>query len=296
MTGLEPYPPEGFAEFWAETVEASSQAPVDFTESPAERESAFGHAVRAFTFRGVGGEALHGWFALEGGRPPGFLWVPPYGRWSMLPDQYGTRPGFASVSLNFFGHGAFHSEEYKPARGYFADGIGDPKTHVFRRMFQNAHVALRVFAASGHADPERMGVAGLSQGGGIAIWLGAWVPGLRAVVADYPFLSGMPWVLGRGLQRYPLRELSDWAAGPGGSEAQVAHTLSYFDTVNVAEHCWVPTQVCAGLRDPAVRPEQARAVFDALPGEKEYVEIDFGHDWHPSMVERNQAWLERWMG
>jgi cephalosporin-C deacetylase len=296
MTGLEPYPPEGFEEFWAETVAESGGAPLDFTQGPAVRESAFGHEVRTFSFRGVSGGTLHGWFALGGEGAPGFLWVPPYGQWSMPPDQYGTRPGFTSASLNFFGHGAFHSEEYKPERGYFAQGIGDPRTHVFRRMFQDAHLALRVLAASGHADPGRLGVAGLSQGGGMAVWLGAWVPGLRAVVADYPFLSGMPWVFSRGLGRYPLREVADWADGPGGSLEQAGRTFAFFDTVNQAAHCRVPTQVCAGLRDPAVRPEQARAVYGALPGEKELVEIDFGHDWHPSMVERNQAWLERWLG
>lgn len=296
MTGLEPYPPPGFEAFWREASDESASAPLDFEEAPTEKASPTGHEVRAFSFRGMEGRRLHGWFALpEADSPPGFLWVPPYGQWSMPPDEYGTRPGFASASLNFFGHGAFHEEAYSPGRGYFAQGVGEPATWVFRRMFQDARIALRVLAASGHADPARLAACGLSQGGGIAIWLGAWAPEVRAVAADYPFLSGMPWVLARGLHRYPLRELRDWADGPGGSPEAVARTLAYYDTVNQAAHCRVPTLVSAGLRDPAVRPEQARAVYEALPGPKELAEIDFGHDWHPSMVARNQAWLERWL-
>ncbi|MES1227351.1 MAG: acetylxylan esterase, partial [Armatimonadota bacterium] len=70
--------------------------------------------------------------------------------------------------------------------------------------------------------------------------------------------------------------------------------VSYYDTVNVATRCHVPTLVTAGTKDPSVRPAQAEALFDALPGRKKYELMDWGHDWHSSMVARNLAWLDEW--
>lgn len=294
MTLLEPWLPEGFEQFWKDTVAEAEEAPLDWSLAESDRVSPTGHRVRTLEFRSVSGERRHGWLATDSDRPaPAFLWIPPYGRWSMPPNEYGTRPGYASLSLNFFGEPSFHEEAYRPERGYFADGAASRQTWVFRRMFQDSVLALRILAEQPDVAPERIGAMGLSQGGGIAIWLGAWLPLVRAVVADFPFLSGMRWVLSHNVHRYPLKELTDFMEA--GHKEKVMETLAYFDTVNQATRCRVPTLVVAGLRDPAVRPAQVEATYAALAGEKEIASIDFGHDWHPSMVERNQAWLDRWL-
>ena len=43
------------------------------------------------------------------------------------PNEYGTRPGFASLSFNFHGEPAYHRESYINARGYFSEGAGEPR-------------------------------------------------------------------------------------------------------------------------------------------------------------------------
>jgi cephalosporin-C deacetylase len=290
-----PYPPEDFESFWTETAAEAAAAPMDFHRSGSNDYLKTGFKVETLRFRGIDGTARNGWIAFPDGahRCPGFLWVPPYGRWSMMPDQYGTREGMVSLSLNFFGESSFHQEEYVPSRGYFAQGAGSPETWVFRRMFQDAVVAMRVLEAQSEADEDSLGAMGLSQGGGLAIWLGAWCRQVKTVVADYPFLSAMRWVLSQRVHRYPLKELVEYMDSLPLGREQVGHVMGYFDTVNHATACKVPTLVTLGMKDPAVRPEQVRAVYDALPGERELVEIDFGHDWHPSMVERNREWLLR---
>jgi cephalosporin-C deacetylase len=199
----------------------------------------------------------------------------------------------ASVSFNFHGEGPFHRENYTPERGYFADGVDRPETWVFRRMFQDAVLVARHMTELPGIDGRRLGAMGMSQGGGISIWMGAWVPLIRAVVADMPFLGGMPWVLSRSAFRYPLKELTDWLQASPEHDAAGRSTIRYFDTVNQATCCQVPTRLSLGLKDPAVRPEQVRAIFDALAGEKELDELDWGHDWHPQMVEANRDWLLR---
>ncbi|MCW5935819.1 MAG: acetylxylan esterase [Fimbriimonadaceae bacterium] len=290
-----PYPPEDFSSFWEDTVAEALAEPLDFRRSGSNDYLRKGFTIESFTFRGYGGTTRHGWLAspVGGHAMPAFIWLPPYGRWSMPPNEYGTREGYTSISLNFFGEGAFHEESYTPARGYFAEGAESPATWVFRRLFQDAVIAVRILEAQPEVDEGRIGAMGLSQGGGLAIWLAAWCHKVKAVAADFPFLSAMKWVMNQRVHRYPLKELADFRDSlPLGREV-VAHTLAYFDTVNHATRCQVPTLVTLGAKDPAVKPEQVRAVYDALPGEKELAEIDWGHDWHESMVQRNKAWLDK---
>lgn len=291
---LLPYPPDDLDEFWRELIDEALAAPLDASRSAASQARMPEHRIETFRFRGIDGGPRHGWIAVPEGarRAPAFLWIPPYGRWSMRPNEQGTRPGWVSMSFNFFGESAFHDEPYRRERGYFAEGLSSPEEYIYRRMAQDSLLAFRVLRALQEVDEDRMAVMGLSQGGGMAIWLGAYAPWVRAVVSDLPFLSAMPWVLSRQIFRYPLRELVDaMDDAPLGWE-RGRYTLSYFDTVNLATRCQVPTRVTLGLKDPSVRPEQARAVFEALPGEKQLREYDAGHDWHPDMIPEALRWLE----
>jgi len=288
-----PYPPEDLADFWQAATAEAMAAPLEMHRTFRNEFDLPGFTVDTFSFRGIGGGVLHGWLAapLHARGLPGFVWIPPYGRESLLPNEYGTRSGCVSLSLNFFGHEAFHQEAYTPSRGYFAEGVGDPSTWVFRRMYQNAVIAVRLLQAQAEVDAERIGAMGMSQGAGMSIWLGAWCPIVRAVAADMPFLGAMSFAFSRTAHRYPLKELIDFAeATPLGME-RVRHTVSYFDTMNQAQFCRVPTQVSLGEKDPAARPEAVSAIYEALPGEKRLIRYDWGHDWHPEMVENNRSWL-----
>jgi cephalosporin-C deacetylase len=210
-----------------------------------------------------------------------------------MPNQYGTRDGYVSLSFNFFGSDAFHQEKYEPKRGYFSEGILAKEDWVFRRMFQNAVLATRVLADHQDVNPNALASMGMSQGGGISIWLGAWCSRIKAVCADMPFLGALHETLMKNVYRYPLKEIMDFMQNVPDGERKVMETISYFDTLNQATRCSKPTLVSVGLKDPAVKPIQVRSIFEALPGEKKMVEYDWGHDWHPDMVGNNREWLGR---
>ncbi|HSI71987.1 MAG TPA: acetylxylan esterase [Fimbriimonas sp.] len=285
--------PEDFEAFWRETEAEARSAPLDYHRSLSNDFALPGFVVETFTYRSISGEKLHGWLAYPEGarRLPAFLWVPPYGRESLLPNQYGTRAGMTSLSINFHGHEASHQEKYVRERGYFAEGAESPETWIFRRMYQNASIAIRVLQAQVEVDEDRIGSMGMSQGAGISIWLGAWNPVVKAVCADMPFLCGMRAQLSGAVYRYPLKELPDFMEQIPLGQDRVLNTVSYYDTVNQAAFCKVPTQISLGLKDPAARPDNVRAAFGALPGEKLLKVYDWGHDWHPEMVESNREWL-----
>jgi cephalosporin-C deacetylase len=288
--------PEDFDAFWQEARAEADAVALECDRSFKNVYDWPGFTVESLAFRGVDGSPRHGWLSYPPGarRLPGFLWIAPYGRESVLPNEYGTRPGFASLSFNFHGLDSFHQEKYAPDRGYFAEGAGDPSTWVFRRMIQDCLIALRVLQAQVEVDAERIGVMGMSQGGGLAISCGAQSLIVKAVCADMPFLGNMEERLSGNVHRYPMKELLDFMENEPLGKERLFHTLSYFDSAIQATRCRVPTHVSLGLRDPASKPDSVRAIFDALPGPKELSELDWGHDWNRAMVTDNQAWLERW--
>jgi len=287
-----PYPPEDFEEFWHEVIAEGMAAPLDYHRSLSNDYDLPGFTVELIDFQGMAGR-VHGWLAYPSGarRLPSFVWVPPYGRESLLPNAYGTREGFTSLSFNLHGLGALHQEQYVRDRGYFAEGAEDPSTWIFRRMFQDCVIGVRVLRAQIEADEDRIGAMGMSQGAGLSIWLGAWCPIMKAVCADMPFLSAIKFTLEKHIYRYPLKELTDYMDSIPLGRQRVGNTLAYYDTMNQATRCKVPTQVSMGLKDPSVRPDSAQSVFEALPGRKMLRTYDWGHDWHPDMIENNRQWL-----
>ncbi|MBI5708022.1 MAG: acetylxylan esterase [Armatimonadetes bacterium] len=288
-----PYVPEDFDAFWAGVVAEAKAEPLDFHRSLRPDWESPTHRVERIEFRGIQGHTLYGWLAFPHGgrRLPGFVWLPPYGLESRVPDEYGTREGMVSLSFNFHGRPAFHQEDYHQSRGYFALGSEEPETWIFKTMFQNAYLAARVLQAQIEVDEDRCAAAGMSQGGGMAIWLGAHCPIVRTVCADMPFLCGMNHVLAHHVYRYPLKELVDYGETiPLGLE-RIRHTVSYFDTLNQATRCKAPTLVGLGLKDPAAKPRGVESAFDALAGPKTLIKYEIGHDWHPDMVANNRNWM-----
>ena len=289
-----PYVPEDFEQFWKQIAEEAASVPLSFRRRPAVGVTAAnGLRLDEIIFDSAEGHYVEGWIAYPNGarRLPSFLWIPPYGRESLLPNAYGTRQGMVSLSLNLHGESAFHQEKYETERGYFSDGALEPETWVFRRMIQHVLVALRVLQAQSEVDEDQIAAMGMSQGGGMSIWAAMVSPILKAVCADMPFLGAMRFALSRTAYRYPLKELVDLMEEEAMGRERVMHTLSYFDTVNCAVNAKLPVQVSYGLKDPAVRPETAQAIFDALPTQKRLVEYPGGHDWHEEMVETNLDWL-----
>ncbi|MHB8635053.1 MAG: acetylxylan esterase [Fimbriimonadaceae bacterium] len=297
MSIVLPDVPEDFDDFWGEVRAEADAVPLNFSRSLANAFDLPGFTVETLAFRSADNRTLHGWLAYPPSERhvPGFLWIPPYGRESLLPNAYGTRTGMASMSFNFFGHGSFYQEKYTPARGYFAEGAGSPDSWVFRRMAQDCMVGLRVMQAQLEVDEDRIAAMGMSQGGGLAITCGARSPIVKAVCADMPFLGGIRSRLLEEVYRYPLKELADYMDETPLGRERLFHTLSYFDSVNQATRCQVPTHVTVGLKDPASRPNAVRSIYEALPGPKALTEIDWGHDWHPDMVTLNRQWLDQWL-
>jgi cephalosporin-C deacetylase len=199
-----------------------------------------------------------------------------------------------TFSINLHGYAVEPNVPYSPELGYFTRGIQSPQSYIYRRIVQDSIVAIRVLAAQAEVDSSRLIAAGLSQGGGLAVMLGAWGRLTRGVVAELPALSYWEYLLGRPAWRYPIKEFMDYMEMTGASREAILQTLQYYDAVNHAPYVRVPTQLSLALKDPGIRAPVVFSLYDALPQPKRLlIYEELGHDWHPEMRLRLEEWARQ---
>src|SRR5690606_30057041 len=76
--------------------------------------------------------------------------------------------------------------------GSMTKGILDPKTYYYRRVFTDAVRAIEVARSRAEIDPDKVAVAGGSQGGGISLAAAGLDPRVYAAMPDVPFLCDFP--------------------------------------------------------------------------------------------------------
>src|SRR5690606_6149384 len=113
-------------------------------------------------------------------------------------------------------------------------------------------------------DPARVAVAGTSQGGGLALAVGALHREVAAVVADVPFLCHFERAV-TVTDAAPYSEITSYLSVHRGAAEQVFRTLSYVDGVTMARRVTVPTMVSVALMDTTCPPSTVFAAANALP-------------------------------
>lgn len=153
--------------------------------------------------------------------------------------------------------------------GVMTRGIAERDTYYYRRLYVDAVRAVESAAEHPLVDPDRIGVAGHSQGGGLAIAAAALLPErVRVCHAGMPFLCGIR----RSLEvagEPPYTEVVEYLRlQPQLAEAALA-TLDQIDCAHLASRVRARSLWCVGLMDPICPPSGVFAAFNALAAEKE---------------------------
>ena len=93
--------------------------------------------------------------------------------------------------------------------------------------------------------------------------------------------------------RDPYLEIARYLAVHRGREAEVFHTLSYFDGVHFAARATAPALFSVGLMDTICPPSTVYAAYNAYAGAKEMARYTFNdHEGGgPFQMERQKDWL-----
>ncbi|MBD3291732.1 MAG: prolyl oligopeptidase family serine peptidase [Armatimonadia bacterium] len=172
-------------------------------------------------------------------------------------------------------------------------GLDDARDQYYRAGYADCLRGIDYLSSHEEIDAERIGVIGLSQGGGLTLATAALDPRVKCAVAHEPFLCNYP-VAVETATTGPYLELINLFAERPDIRDRALETLAWFDPVNLARLITCPTFISIGLADTTCPAETIRPVYEQIGALRGLIEIpDAGHGWHYVYRDFDDLWLRR---
>lgn len=272
-----------FDEFWEETrreADSVELAPVRVKiDDPAMNAD-----VYEISYAGFGGLRIYGWMLIpkDVSHPaPCVIQYHGFGgnRGEPWEYQHWVSLGTAVIAVDCRGQSGKtgHAGSYTGGncRNIVCTGLSDPREFYYRAVYMDCVRALDFACAQPELDANRLAVTGGSQGGALTMAV--------AALDDRPFLA-MPDVPSNS--NLELRVIGEY--GSFGAVAdylrwypeeigQVFRTLSYFDTMNLADRIHCPVLASVGGKDDTCPPKCYYATYNRITAPKEIVVYPFNY-------------------
>lgn len=278
--------PSDFDSFWAETLDEARQHDLDARFEPVD----YGlQTVDTYdlTFSGYGGQPIKGWFTLPRRRSGPLSCIVEYigyggGRAFPIDHLVWSAAGYAHLIMDTRGQGSNWSTGDTPDPevdggnaqypGFMTRGILDKQTYYYRRVFTDAVRAVEAAMSNDAVDVSRIGVTGISQGGGVTLAVAGLAPALLydAVVLcmpNVPFLCHYRRAT-EIVDSHPYGEIASYCKAHRDKIETVFETLSYFDGVNFAARATAPALFSTALMDTICPPSTVYAAYNHYGGDK----------------------------
>lgn len=156
--------------------------------------------------------------------------------------------------------------------------------------------AVEVAAGLDNVDAGRIGVTGVSQGGGLTLAAAALAPQrVRLAAPCVPYLCHYERAV--EMAEGPYREIGDYVRAWPERADRVFETLSYFDNLNLADRIRGKVLISLGLWDVICPPSTIYAVINRMRCPKEVnVHPCTGHEETDDWRERSFAFLVQGLG
>ncbi len=286
--------PEDFDSFWdAALAEMNSVDPkVELKPYPLEQNIADCFELR---FTGVGGARIYAKLLRpkkQDGRARAIVGFHGYsgdgGDWSDKLQHVAN--GAVVAYMDCRGQGGLSEDvggvQGTTLNGHIIRGLSDsPEKLLYRQIFLDTAQLAGIVMGMPEVDPDRVGVTGWSQGGGLTLACAALEPRIKRAAPVYPFLCDYlrVWELDLAVAAYAeVRSYFRNHDPRHEREDSVFTQLGYIDVQNLAPRIKAEVMLGTGLMDSICPPSTQYAAFNKIRSPKRVVLYpDFGHEGLP---------------
>lgn len=264
-----------FADFWQTTLQEAAQQPLN-AELEKLEYPALGCTVHRLFYDGWQGARIAAWYLRPLGKGPFPGLVQYHGYSGSKSDVFSYLPwalqGYAILAVDVRGQSG---ESTDPApypgghvKGWMTQGITAPEAYYYRGAYVDCVRALDWMCAQPEVDASRVGVMGMSQGGGLTLAVAALDARPALAMPEMPYLCHFRRAVAMAI-RQPYLEIPDYLKRWPEREDTVWRTLSYFDNMNLAPWITCPVLMTVGLQDDICPPSSVYAAFNWLDAPRE---------------------------
>ena len=289
---LEAYRPEltrrpDFGKFWEETL--AEGAARELRPQVTQVDYPAGHArVYEISYDGFDGTRINGWYLVpafsRAGRQPCLIQYHGFTDSRGFPWQYmhWVMAGMAVVAVDCRAQGGVtgNSARYTGS-GMVTNvttlGILDPREYYYRAVYMDCLRAVDFAAGRPEVDPGRIAVRGTSQGGALGMAVCALDRRPALGIVNVPSNSDLETrIAGR---HGSFAAVSDYLMGRPDQTERVLETLSYSDTMNMADRIGCPIFASVALNDEVCPAKCYYASYNRITAPKQITVYPFnGHD------------------
>lgn len=283
------------ATFWHNTLQKLAAEPIDAKEQ--DTREPLPYKSYRIDYRSLGGIRVRAHLAIpiRGGEParplPAIVSVPGYGGFQQALMLDECQRGYAILQV--FPRSQGHSAELWKIDGSdkLTWHLDNPEGYYYQLAYADILRGIDYLLTRKDIDPQRIAIAGTSQGGGIALAVASLDRRLKAVTAHVPFLCDMR--LAARTDGSLIKQLLDKA---NVNDDAHLRTLDFFDPLHLVSTLRAPTLISSGGRDLTCPATTIRNVFDRIPAVKSLLhDPDLPHTTSASFYQMMWLWLERYL-
>jgi cephalosporin-C deacetylase len=291
--------PADFDQYWDNAIQEMKAVDPCVTLVPSEFQAPFAECFDLY-FTGVRQARIHAKYL----RPKNFREPHPAviqfhgyscnsSDWSEKLNFVGA--GFSVLAMDCRGQGGLSEDtggvKGNTLHGHIIRGLDDaPENMLFRHIFLDTALLADIVMNLPEVDPNRVGVMGWSQGGGLTLACAALEPRIKRAGPCYPFLSDYRRVWEMDLAKDAYNEIRDYFRlfDPTHARAdQVFTRLGYIDVQHLAGRIRGEVLFGTGLMDTVCPPSTQFAAYNKIKSPKQMeVYPDFTHEGLPGMNDK----------